>query len=342
MRGIKFGFKDKISPRAGFAWDVRGDGKWKGYGSFGIFYDTSKLEMPRGLFGSEHSVTYYMTLDTFNWPAIQCGHPPVPGPTCPGTFIEQVDFRHAANEADNFLIDPTLKPIRTREFTLGLDHELNPTARGRRPLRAQALRSDDRRHRRAGARHRRGVSHHQSRRAASARTCCATSPAAPPARTSRSRPATTTASSSGFAKRFSNSWQLTSDVSLQPVVRQLLGPDQLGREQPQLAEREPVLRRPVLLVRSAAASRCSGCCRPIARTSSRSKASTTLPWGTGVGLYWLAESGTPLQTQMREKGIPFYPFGRGDLGPHGGVLRAPTCSCSTTSGCSAVTASTSG
>ena len=43
--------------------------KWKGYGSFGIFYDTSKLEMPRGLFGSEHSVTYYYTLDTFDWPA---------------------------------------------------------------------------------------------------------------------------------------------------------------------------------------------------------------------------------------------------------------------------------
>jgi len=38
------------------------------------------------------------------------------------------------------------------------------------------------------------------------------------------------------------------------------------------------------------------------------------PWGTGIGLYWIAESGTPLQTEMREKGIPFYPFGRGDLG----------------------------
>src|SRR4030095_2656611 len=71
-RGIKFGFKDKISPRAGFAWDIKGDARWKGYGSFGIFYDTSKLEMPRGLFGSEHSGTYYMTLDTFNWPCIQC------------------------------------------------------------------------------------------------------------------------------------------------------------------------------------------------------------------------------------------------------------------------------
>ena len=31
-------------------------------------------------------------------------------------------------------------------------------------------------------------------------------------------------------------------------------------------------------------------------------------------MYWLAESGTPLQTQMSEKGIPFYPFGRGDMG----------------------------
>ena len=39
-----------------------------------------------------------------------------------------------------------------------------------------------------------------------------------------------------------------------------------------------------------------------------------MPWGTGIGLYWLAESGTPLQTEMREKGIPFYPIGRNDLG----------------------------
>ena len=90
--------EDKISPRAGFAWDIKGDARWKGYGSFGIFYDTSKLEMPRGLFGSEHSVTYYMTLDTFDWQSIQCAHPPTPGPNCPGTYIEQVDFRHAANE----------------------------------------------------------------------------------------------------------------------------------------------------------------------------------------------------------------------------------------------------
>ena len=39
-----------------------------------------------------------------------------------------------------------------------------------------------------------------------------------------------------------------------------------------------------------------------------------LPWGTGLGLYWIGQSGTPQQTQMSEKGIPFYPYGRGNLG----------------------------
>ena len=29
-----------------------------------------------------------------------------------------------------------------------------------------------------------------------------------------------------------------------------------------------------------------------------------LPWGTGVGLYWLAESGTPLQTRDAREGHP--------------------------------------
>ena len=47
------------------------------------------------------------------------------GTVMPGTYIEQVDFRHPSNALDNYLIDPDLKPIRTHEFTLGLDHELS-------------------------------------------------------------------------------------------------------------------------------------------------------------------------------------------------------------------------
>jgi hypothetical protein len=41
---------------------------------------------------------------------------------------------------------------------------------------------------------------------------------------------------------------------------------------------------------------------------------SNLPWGTSVGLYQFLESGTPQQTQMSEKGIPFFPFGRNNLG----------------------------
>jgi hypothetical protein len=37
-------------------------------------------------------------------------------------------------------------------------------------------------------------------------------------------------------------------------------------------------------------------------------------WGTSIGAQYILESGTPLQTQMSEKAIPFFPFGRGDLG----------------------------
>jgi hypothetical protein len=120
---LTFGWGKQIAPRLGFAYDVRGDGKWKTYGSWGVFYDTPKLEMPRGLWGAENWITYYYTLDTFDWPSIDC-----PGPSgtgCPGTFIEQVDSRHVANDPENNLVDPNLDPVQTREFTIGVDREIS-------------------------------------------------------------------------------------------------------------------------------------------------------------------------------------------------------------------------
>jgi hypothetical protein len=132
--GIEFGFRDKIAPRIGFAYDVIGHGKWKAYGSYGKYFDITKLEMPRGSFGAEHWIQYYWTLDTLDWTTVNCQE----GPTgCPGTYIEQVDLRHPANQADPALtayfgreqntIDPNLKPVQTGELTFGMDHELNRT-----------------------------------------------------------------------------------------------------------------------------------------------------------------------------------------------------------------------
>lgn len=121
--GLTFDFKDKIAPRIGFAYDIKGDSRWKAYGSWGVFYDIEKLEMPRGLWGAEHWNDHYWTLDSFNWPAIDCDGTPNSG--CPGTFIESFDRRHVANDANNNLTDPNLKPVKTQELVFGADHELN-------------------------------------------------------------------------------------------------------------------------------------------------------------------------------------------------------------------------
>ena len=120
---LDFTFGEKIAPRIGAAYDMRGDGRWKLYGSWGVFYDIEKLEMPRGLWGADHWVQYVYTLDTFDWQNIDCAD--VNGETgCPGRLIERFDRRHVSNEISNLLVDPNLKPMRAQEATVGMDHEL--------------------------------------------------------------------------------------------------------------------------------------------------------------------------------------------------------------------------
>ena len=134
--GIKFGFGDKIAPRIGFAWDIKGDGRWKSYASFGRFFDITKLEMPRGSLGGEQWHQYYWTLDTLDWKSINCQE----GTTgCPGRLLEVSTLRFGSNEADNpetvdvmlkyfgevrNVIQDDIKPTQSQEFTIGLDHEL--------------------------------------------------------------------------------------------------------------------------------------------------------------------------------------------------------------------------
>lgn len=121
--GITFGWGDKIAPRLGFAYDIKGDSTWKAYGSWGTFYDIEKLDMPRGAWGADRWIAYYWTLDDYNWNTIDCDG--TPGSGCRGTFIEQVDFRHVSNDKDDNLVDPNLKPVKSQELTLGVDHELS-------------------------------------------------------------------------------------------------------------------------------------------------------------------------------------------------------------------------
>ena len=123
LNGIKFSFADKLAPRAGFAYDVKGDGKWKIYGSWGVFYDTMKLELPRGAFGGDVWDEEYYTLDTLDWNTIMVNG------SKPGRFLEVVDFRIPSNDPacpECGAIDPDLKPFKQQELVGGIEHELGP------------------------------------------------------------------------------------------------------------------------------------------------------------------------------------------------------------------------
>ena len=122
LNGINFGFGDKIAPRVGATYDLKGDGKWKVYGSYGMYYDLFKLELPRGAFGGDKWIEKYYTLNTLDWPTIG------PNGNFPGTFIEESNLRIPSNDPscpECGAIDPDLKPMRQTEFTAGLEHEFN-------------------------------------------------------------------------------------------------------------------------------------------------------------------------------------------------------------------------
>lgn len=124
LDGFKFAFGDKIAPRVGATYDLRGNGRWKLYGSWGLYYDLFKLELPRGAFGGDKWIERYYTLDSFDWPTLGVNG------NFPGTFIESSNFRLSSNDPscpECGQISQDLKPMRQREFTAGLEHELTPT-----------------------------------------------------------------------------------------------------------------------------------------------------------------------------------------------------------------------
>ena len=115
---IHFSMLDKLAPRAGAAWDVAGDGRWKVHGSWGVFYDTFKLAMPQLAFGGTQSKNYFFKLETYDWPHL-LDSPDCP-PECPGGQARPPVQFGASFEN----IDPGLDPMRTEELTVGVEHQL--------------------------------------------------------------------------------------------------------------------------------------------------------------------------------------------------------------------------
>ena len=118
---VAFGWGEKVAPRLGAAWDVKGDGKWKVSGSFGLFYDVMKYDVALGAFGGE---TYFSSFYRLDNPNVKALSKATPG--AGGGLIARFDNRlvplNAAGELAG--LDPNLKPYSMRQFIARLDHQI--------------------------------------------------------------------------------------------------------------------------------------------------------------------------------------------------------------------------
>ncbi len=121
---IRFGFADKLAPRLGFAWDATGDGRTKVYGSWGVFYDITKLQLSFG-FGGLNWVSYWYTLDSGDIGPI-VDNPECP-PACPGRLIgTPLYLTPPLNDPAVDRIDPDIGQMQLQEAVLGIERELSP------------------------------------------------------------------------------------------------------------------------------------------------------------------------------------------------------------------------
>jgi hypothetical protein len=126
---IHFGFGSKIAPRLGAAYDIKGDGRWKVYGSWGMFYDIFKLDLGQQSFGGAKWIQYQYTLDTPNWETLN--QSPSCPPACSGTLIASSNLRLpslSTAACEGPCISNSIKPMRSQEATIGFEHQLNSSS----------------------------------------------------------------------------------------------------------------------------------------------------------------------------------------------------------------------
>ncbi|HJQ23596.1 MAG TPA: carboxypeptidase regulatory-like domain-containing protein [Blastocatellia bacterium] len=118
---ISFGWGDKIAPRIGGAWDVRGDGSWKISASWGEYYDTMKYELARTSFGGDYWHERVYRLNSPDITQVSKAHP-----DALGSLIIDIDNRTIPINAQGQLdgIDPDIKPMLSREFTVASEHRI--------------------------------------------------------------------------------------------------------------------------------------------------------------------------------------------------------------------------
>ena len=119
---VAFGWGDKIAPRLGAAWDIKGDGRWKASASFGVFYDVLKYELARGAFGSDYWFSHVYRLNDPNVLNLSFDNPGALGSEII-TFDNRTLPINAQGQIDG--IDRDIKPYKGNELSAALDHQFS-------------------------------------------------------------------------------------------------------------------------------------------------------------------------------------------------------------------------
>lgn len=119
---FKFSMADKLAPRIGASFDLFGNGKVKLSGFWGRFFDWTKFDLARGTFGADDWKKHYRTLDDLNWWSL--GLDNLPGTNlweacCGGTYR---DYRLPGFD----YLDTDIKPMSTELLNFGLEAEVMP------------------------------------------------------------------------------------------------------------------------------------------------------------------------------------------------------------------------
>ncbi|MEN8154173.1 MAG: carboxypeptidase regulatory-like domain-containing protein [Acidobacteriota bacterium] len=122
-----FGFGQKIAPRFGFAYDLKGDGKTKIFGSAGLYYDVMKLDMVAGSLGGLKWYDSWYEIANLDWTlydgtegwSFTGSEAPING----GQFLESKN--HRIPSTDNLQPIDSLKPTSKMEISLGFAQELS-------------------------------------------------------------------------------------------------------------------------------------------------------------------------------------------------------------------------
>ena len=116
---FEFGFSDKLAPRLGAAYDLWGNGRLKVFGSWGLYYDWTKYELPRGSFGAETWCIYYRGLETTNVGSLNLSN--MPGADL---WVSQGSCRDRRVASFQEEIDPDLEPMRQSSTSAGIEYQL--------------------------------------------------------------------------------------------------------------------------------------------------------------------------------------------------------------------------